>query len=85
MPLHHGLGVTTYESEGPLRWLPRKSRPLYVLIRTCESLGCEALVLPSRAVVSSEAFKRQVRQRPAAGGAAVSCGPRRGGPRREGR
>ncbi|EFJ43424.1 hypothetical protein VOLCADRAFT_35411, partial [Volvox carteri f. nagariensis] len=29
------------------------------LCRTCESLGCEALVLPSRAVVASEAFKRQ--------------------------
>ncbi|GIL79453.1 hypothetical protein Vretifemale_8781 [Volvox reticuliferus] len=29
------------------------------LCRTCESLGCEALVLPSRGVISSEAFKRQ--------------------------
>ncbi|GIL53736.1 hypothetical protein Vafri_9175, partial [Volvox africanus] len=29
------------------------------LCRTCESLGCEALVLPSRAVVGSDAFKRQ--------------------------
>lgn len=42
-------------------YCPVDSSPMYCPCRTCESMSAEALVVPSRAVLQADAFKKQSR------------------------